>query len=219
MKHAQELFDFLAILQENNHKDWMDANRTWYKKVRDIHIAWLTTVNDKLAEVDPNYYDTPGKKGINRINNNLLFHPNLPVYKDHFGAGFDKAPNSGDFYLELGVNSSMMAGGFYRPHSNILKRIRAAIDYDGEVFKAIIEAPKFKAFFKGLITDDILKNSPKGYAADHPHIELLKYKTFAVRHELNQEDIFASSFDDYVVEVYEAMLPFRNYLNTAVTVE
>jgi len=95
--------NFLKQLQKNNNKEWMDANRKWYKEVRDDFIGWLNEMNTKLAEIDDEYYDTPGKKGINRINNNLMFHPNKPIYKDHFGAGLDKRPNTGDFYVEVGI--------------------------------------------------------------------------------------------------------------------
>ena len=109
----------------------MDANRKWYKEVRSDYIAWLDEMNSKLADIDDEYYDTPGKKGINRINNNLMFHPNKPIYKDHFGAGLDKRPNTGDFYVEVGIKRSMFAGGLWRPDSKRLRSVRDAIDYNG----------------------------------------------------------------------------------------
>ena len=88
------LFQFLTQLNQNNSKEWMDNNRKWYKEVRENYIEWLNELDLSLAAVDDEYYGTPGKKGINRINNNLMFHPNKPIYKDHFGAGLDKAPNT-----------------------------------------------------------------------------------------------------------------------------
>ncbi|MEL6976743.1 MAG: DUF2461 family protein, partial [Bacteroidota bacterium] len=97
----KELIRFLKELQKNNNKEWMDQNRKWYHSVRNDFIHWLDSLNETMADLDDQYYDTPGKKGINRINNNLMFHPNKPVYKDHFGAGLDKAPNSADFYIEI----------------------------------------------------------------------------------------------------------------------
>ena len=65
----------------------MDINRKQYHRVRDFYIAWLDAMNEKLAAIDTDYFDTPGKKAINRINNNLMFQPLKPVYKNHFGAG------------------------------------------------------------------------------------------------------------------------------------
>ena len=63
-----------------------------------------------------------------------------------------------------------------------------------------------------------LKTSPKAYSQDHKHIELLRYKSFAVMHSLTQEEIKDDDFQERLVEIYKEMLPFRNYLNNAITV-
>ena len=217
--HFPQLFEFLEILQENNSKDWMDANRKYYHQIRDAHIAWLDQMSLKLAKVDENYTPTTGKKGINRINNNLMFHPNKPVYKDHFGAGLDQQSKQGDFYIHLGVNESFIAGGYYKPKPDLLASIRDAIDYNGNELKKILNQKSFQSTFGGLIkTGDELTNSPKGFSQDHEHIDLLKYKTFAVERSLTKEEIVSLNFDEQVIDIYQEMLPFRRYLNKAVTV-
>ncbi|MCW5516974.1 DUF2461 domain-containing protein [Muriicola sp. Z0-33] len=212
------LTTFLKELQENNNKDWMDKNRNRYKKLRAEFILWLDQLNHMLAEIDDEYYSTPGKKGINRINNNLMFHPNKPVYKDHFAAGLDKAPNSGDFYLEIGIHESLFAGGIWRPEPIVLRSIRDALDYNGDEFKMIIDKPSFRKTFGGLYEDQKLKTSPKGFSADHPHIDLIRNKTFGVVHTFPNDVIFKKSFTKKIIEVYQEMLPFRRYLNKAISV-
>lgn len=215
----QKLFLFLEELQENNHKEWMDENRSYYNEVREWYIAWLDRMNVHLAQLDPDYTNTSGRKGINRINNNLMFHPNKPVYKDHFGAGLDQASKQGDFYIHLGVKESFIAGGYYKPKSDVLSSIRDAIDYNGEELKKILQKPSFQSEFGGLIsTGDELTQAPKGYNSDHPYIDLLRYKTFAVETHLKQEEIMSPDFDTRVIKIYQEMLPFRRYLNKAVTV-
>ena len=54
------IFDFLERLQQNNHKDWMDAHRKEYHQLRDFFIDWLDQMNDRLAAIDDDYFDTPG---------------------------------------------------------------------------------------------------------------------------------------------------------------
>ncbi len=210
--------NFLKALQKNNTKEWMDANRKWYKEVRDDFIVWLDSMNTKLAALDDEYYDTPGKKGINRINNNLMFHPNKPIYKDHFGAGLDKRPNTGDFYIEIGIERCMFAGGLWRPDPKRLRSIRDAIDYNGEELKKILNKKSFKQTFGGLWEDVRLTNSPKGFSNEHPHIDLLRNKTFAVACEFSTEAVFQKNFEEKVISAYMEMLPFRRYLNHALTV-
>lgn len=212
------LFEFLRELNQNNHKEWMDEHRGEYEKVRDFYIEWLNEMDIKLAKVDPDYSPTTGKEAINRINNNLLFHPNKPVYKDHFGAGLDKEKGKGDFYIHIGINGSFVAGGFYRPKKEILDSIRAAIDYNGEELEKILQKKSFKQSFGGLIEDEKLKTSPKGFSKEHRFIELLRNKSFVVQHDLTQKEIQQDDFQDKLVQIYKEMLPFRNYLNKAVTV-
>lgn len=214
----RKLYDFLRELQQNNSKEWMDAHRKRYEEVRDGYVQWLAEMNSTLAALDPEYTDTPGKKAINRINNNLMFHPDKPTYKDHFGAGLDQVSKQGDFYIHLGVNESFIGGGYWHPSSKLLKSIREAIDYNGEELREILDNPKFKSTFGSLIEDDPLKTAPKGYSQEHRHIDLLRRKSFAVSHSLTQKEVIASGFKEKVVELYQVMLPFRRYLNKAVTV-
>ena len=214
----KNLIQFLTELNTNNSKEWMDANRKWYVEVREDYIAWLDQMNIVLAEIDDAYYDTPGRKGINRINNNLMFHPNKPIYKDHFGAGLDKRPNTGDFYIEIGIERSVMAGGFWRPDSKTLRSIRDAIDYDGEELKRILNDESFIDTFGGLYEDQKLTKAPKGFSNDHVHIDLLRNKTFAVAHTFDSKEALNENFEKKVINVYKIMLPFRRYLNGAVTV-
>jgi uncharacterized protein (TIGR02453 family) len=214
----KNLFSFLDDLSKNNSKEWMDDNRKTYTNVRDAYIEWLNEMDIKLAEIDNNYYATTGKKAINRINNNLLYHPNKPTYKDHFGAGLDKRPKTSDFYIHLGINECFLAGGFYRPKSDLLKSIRDAIDYNGDVLKGIIEKPTFQDYFGGLMEDEKLKTSPKGYSQDHEHIELLRHKSLAAHRPITKTQVKGEKFDEIVIETYQAMLEFRRYLNKAVSV-
>ncbi|MGB3464596.1 MAG: DUF2461 domain-containing protein [Cyclobacteriaceae bacterium] len=212
-----ELFDFLERLQKNNQKAWMDENRKEYLKVRNWFVSWLDKMNEKLSGIDPDYFDTPGKKGINRINNNLMFHPDRPIYKDHFSGGLDQLSKQGDFYVHFGVDESLIASGYYSPGSDVLKKIRAAIDYNGDEFLKILNDDRVRETFGGLWQGaEKLTNAPKGYASDHQFIDLLKYKTYALEYPLSRKDILSPDFEEQVVEVYRRMLPFRRYLQQAV---
>lgn len=211
------LYDFLERLQANNHKAWMDANRKEYVAVRDFFIDWLDEMNDRLAAIDPDYFDTPGKKAINRINNNLLYHPNRPVYKDHFGAGLDQVSKQGDFYIELGVKESFAGGGYWHPSSKALKSLREAIDYNGEELQAILDKPSFKRMFS-VVDPEPLTRPPKGFAEDHPHIDLLKRRNFAAMRSFSREEVCGEGFKKEIIKTYKELLPFRRYLNQAVSV-
>nr|WP_299389261.1 DUF2461 domain-containing protein [Allomuricauda sp.] len=214
----KDLFLFLTELQQNNSKEWMDANRKWYRSLRNDFVLWLDELDATFAQMDDDYYPTPGKKAIIRINNNLMFHPHKPVYKDHFGGALDKAPGTADFYIEVGLKNCLLAGGFWRPEPKILRSLREGIDYNGEELKEILDRPSFKKLFGELYHDEKLTKAPKGFENDHPHIDLLRNKTFAVVHELKRDDVFKTNFKKKIEMAYIEMLPFRRYLNNAASV-
>lgn len=214
----EHMYEFLAALGQNNSKDWMDTNRKQYHRVRDFYIAWLDTMNQELAAIDTDYFDTPGKKAINRINNNLMFQPLKPVYKNHFGAGLDQITKQGDFYIQIGIEENFIGGGYWHPSSKVLKSIREAIDYNGHELTAILNKKSFKNTFGDLVPVECLKNAPKGYSQDHQHIKLLKRKSFAAGKTFTKQEVLAPDFNQRVIALYMELLPFRRYLNNAVTV-
>ena len=132
--------------------------------------------------------------------------------------GLDKRPGNSDFYIHIGIHECFLAGGFYKPKRSDLNSIREAIDYNGDEFKKIINDKKFKEHFGGLMDEGKLTNAPKGFTNDHPHIDLLKNKSFAVARSLNKKNVLSSDFKDIIIDTYRTMKPFRKYLNQAVTV-
>ncbi len=216
--NTNKIFSFLSNLQENNSKAWMDANRKEYQATRDEFIGFVDKVNTKMVATYPAYFDTPGKKSIERINNNLMFHPERPTYKDHFGAVLDKITKGTDFYFMIGVNECMLGAGMWHPESKTLKSVRAGIDYNGAVLKEIIREKDFVETFGELYQGSRLKTSPMGYDKNHPHIDLLRLKSFAVMKNLTREEVESPDFADRLVEMYGIVQPFLNYLREAATV-
>jgi uncharacterized protein (TIGR02453 family) len=210
------VFDFLRDLQKNNAKEWMDDNRKRYHECRDFVIDWANETMTKIGKVDPQFKPTPGKKAINRINNNLMFHPDKPVYKDHFGVEMNLSGGPSGYYVQLGLSDNFIGGGIWSPSKEQIEKMRAAIDYDGENLNKIISEKKFQETYGKLSTDSALKTSPKEYDKDHRHIELLRLKRYASMVEITQDDITSDDFQDKVVEYYEIMMPLGRYINKAV---
>jgi len=212
---TKKIFKFLGNLQENNAKAWMDIHRKEYLAARDEFIKFVDEVNAKMVATYPNYFDTPGKKAIERINNNLMFHPERPTYKDHFGAVLDKVTKGTDFYFMVGVNKCMVGAGMWHPDTTTLKKVRQGIDYNGAVLKSIVNEKAFRATFGELYQGNRLKTSPMGYDKDHPQVDLLRLKSFAVMKDLTRKEVAAPDFSDKLVEMYGIAQPMLNYLREA----
>jgi uncharacterized protein (TIGR02453 family) len=211
-----QVFNFLRDLNQNNHKEWMDENRKRYEENRDFVIEWANDLMVKIAKADPDFKPVTGKKAISRINNNLLYHPDKPVYKDHFGVEMNLSGGPSGFYIQLGLSHNFIGGGIWSPTKDQLEKIRGAIDYNGEELKKIIEKKSFKDTFDGLSEQDKLKTAPRDYSQDHKQIDLLRFKRFATMVGITQKEITSDDFEKKVVNYYKEMMPLGKYLNKAV---
>jgi uncharacterized protein (TIGR02453 family) len=213
------IYDFLRDLTNNNSKEWMDEHRDLYNEARKHWIDQVSQILKRLEKYNPKFGTIDPKKTIMRINNNRMFHPDKPIYKDNFAFspfGMDEAA----IYVHISPNNSFMGGGLHHPDSKTLKKLRAAFDYDGAEFKKIITTPEFEAFYGGLSADEQeLKTSPRGYSEDHEHIDLLRRKNFTAIRSLTQKEVNSSDFIDIVEEGYKALIPFNAYLQKAIDFE
>jgi uncharacterized protein (TIGR02453 family) len=117
------------------------------------------------------------------------------------------------YYLHLEPhNRSMIAGGLYMPEPEQILRFREAVSRRPESFKSIIGDPLFKQYF-GSIEGEKLKTSPKGFAPDHPEMDLLRLKSVVAAHAFPAEVVLADGLTGYIVEVFTALKPFLDYLN------
>lgn len=213
---AKNIFKFLEALTANNSKEWMDKNRAWYHEAKDEVVALFDPILEELKKLDPRIVQPNARRSINRINNNLMFHPDRPVYKDNFGVGFGYGKGLADFYIHLGLSEQLIAGGLWHPPSDKLKKLRMEIDYEGDRLNKILNTPAFKDHFV-MYEEDKLKGSPKGYSSDHEHIELLRMKSLAAFRYITKKDIASPKFPELVIESYQAIVPLLDFINTAIS--
>lgn len=212
----REIFEFLEELQRNNSKEWMDANRKWYEQTKKIIFHAFDPILEEIKNRDPRIVTENARKGLNRINNNLMFHPDRPTYKDHFGIGFGYGKGLADFYIHLGVNETLVAGGLWHPPVDKLKKLRSEIDYEGDSLQAILTSAYFEKHFE-LFQEDRLTNAPKGYAKDHKHIELLKMKSLGAWRNFDKKLFFSNDFEAMVIDSFEALQPMIDFINVAIS--
>ena len=106
----------------------------------------------------------------------------------------------------------MIAGGAYVPPMTWLTAIREKIDQESDRFLKIINNRELKAIFGG-IEGEKLKTAPRGFASDHPYIELLKMKSFLVSLTVSDKEVLSDKFFDLVIRASKAMKPLNDFLN------
>lgn len=99
-------------------------------------------------------------------------------YKTHQGGFVPSAPSCG-WYVEVAAPGVRVGSGFYAAGSAQLASFRAAVadDRTGPELEAILERLRGAGWELG---GGRLRTSPRGYAATHPRIELLRHRSMTV---------------------------------------
>jgi len=215
---SKNYLPFLYELSLNNHKDWMDANRDWYQEVRAEFLGDVDFLLKEISHWEPEMSNFKAKDCVFRQNRDIRFSTNKEPYKTNFAAYFavgGKKSNGPGYYLHIQPEQSFLAGGIWMPSAEILKKIRQEIDYSGNELTEILQEPEFKKAFSGL-EGEKLKTTPKGYEADHPHIDLLRHKSFIVSTLILDEEINSGKFRQKAISHFKKVKPFHDFLSRAI---
>ncbi len=212
------VLDFLSDLQKNNHKEWMDLNKSRYQHAKKEFENLVKILIDRIALFDESIAGIQPKNCIFRLNRDIRFSNDKRPYKENMGAFITregKKGMDGGYYLHIQPGQSMLAGGTYMPPADILKKIRQEIDYNPNPLLDFMASQPFRKYF-GEFEGERLKTAPKGYPPDHPNIDLLNLKSLIVTHSLTDHQVINDQFVDYILEVFSAMKPLNDYLKVAI---
>lgn len=210
--------EFLKKLKTNNNRDWFYENKPLYIEAKDNYEAFVREILDNIVEFEPIMKGLEIKSCTYRINRDIRFTNDKSPYKSHLGAYIVRGgKQNGDryagyyFHIEPG-NNSMIAGGAYIPPAPWLALIRERIDEEGNRLVKILNDPEFLEFFGGL-DGEKLKSAPRGFVKDHPHIELLKMKSFMVARSLSDKEVTSEKCLETVIKAARLMKPLNDFLN------
>ncbi len=214
------ILNFLSELNKNNNREWFTKNKSRYEKCREDFIALVDELIPAIAVFDKSIAHLEGKKCVFRIYRDVRFSLDKSPYKTHFGAmimsGASKTEihSAAGYYIHIEPGQSMLAGGAYMPPSDWLKAIRKEIAFNAAEFKKIIGNKNFVKYFGG-IDGEKLQRPPQGFDADHPEIELLKYKSYLAVHMMSNKDLGMKNLEKHIADVFKAMYPLNKFLREA----
>lgn len=212
---AESTFAFLRKLAANNNREWFTENRALYDSARENFVEFCDEVLLEVKAFEPSFYDTQIKDCIFRINRDVRFSKDKSPYKTHLAAGFGRGGrNSGkiDYYFHLQDEETFIGGGMWQPTAEQLSKFRQEIDYSPDTLKEIIEAKDFRKYFP-LIYGGKLKRAPKGFAEDHPDIELLRYKEMFFWKKFSNAEVKSPGFKTDLLHHMKVLKPYLDYLN------
>ncbi|MBL7892656.1 MAG: DUF2461 domain-containing protein [Bacteroidia bacterium] len=213
------VFYFLKELSKNNNRDWFAKHKDRYISEHECMIAFADAL---LAEMNRHdHIETPsGKRSLYRIYKDTRFSKDKTPYKNNFSGGFRRATKKlrGGYYFHIQPGNTYVAGGFFGPNPEDLKRIREDIARNYEDWRKLFADKSFKQTFNKLQGEQV-QTSPKGFSKDHPAIDLLRYKQFILKHSFTDKEVLAPGFLEQVNKTFKSMRPFFNYMSEVLTTD
>lgn len=218
---------FFEELTLNNNREWFNDNKLRWITIRDSFTLFSQALINALATAHPAVEGLKADRCIYRIYRDLRFSPDKRPYKTHIACflpiGGDRTQCVPGYYLQVGQgdfaedSACSMGGGFYMPSSKQLAAIRQEIFYCTDEFKAILHSPGYRRFYGGeFFTTKKLTRPPKGYPADWPDIELLKYRDYFSRYAVPADRVLSGTFFDEAVEALRACVPLVAFILRAI---
>jgi len=161
---SDRVFEFYDELAANNSRAFWAEHKTVYEsEVRDPMRALVAELESEFGEAT-----------VFRPHRDVRFSKDKSPYKTHQGAFVAVEPGIG-YYVQVDAQGLLAGGGFHHHASSQVDRYRRAVDDEttGAGLLAIVSRLRGHGFD---IEGEQLKTKPRGYDADHPRIELLRFK-------------------------------------------
>ncbi|MGH3679945.1 MAG: DUF2461 domain-containing protein [Natronosporangium sp.] len=158
-----EALEFYEGLEADNSRTYWTARKDVYE--RDVRAPML----ELLAELAGEF----GAGKLFRPHRDVRFSADKSPYKTAIGATLD-----GGGYVQLSARGLATGSGMYVLAPDQLARYRQAVagDPTGGTLREVIAGIERHRIEVGPGAHPPLKSAPRGYPADHPRIDLLRYK-------------------------------------------
>lgn len=216
---SKSTLTFLNNLKKNNNRPWFNENKDKYLAAYEDAQRFGEALLHELSKHDQ-LVQVTGKEMLMRIYRDTRFSNDKTPYKTHFAGGFKRDTKllRGGYYFSISPGNSVIAGGFWGPNSADLKRIREGISRHATPLRKAIAAKRFKETFGALYGEEV-KTAPKGFAKDHPEIDLIRKKQFLVKREFTDREILSPEYTKEAVKTFKAMRPFFDYMSEVLTTD
>ena len=219
---TEEILDFLRRLYENNDREWFDAHRAEWTRIKGLWADFTAELIEGIASFDDSVRGLRPQDCTYRIARDTRFSPDKRPYKTWIGAFVaPKGKKSGyaGYYFQLepltdeekGCNH-LLGSGAVCLEPAVLRSIREEVlDHGAEMQQSIHAARGFR-----LDPTNRLKRVPTGLPADSEYADLLKQKDFCLVKQVDEEFVHAEDLAASVVAEFRRTQPFIEQLNRAI---
>ncbi len=213
----EEGIRFLRALKKNNRREWFQPRKHVYEEqVKAPMLELVSALNADLMAFAPEYVSEPSE-AIFRIYRDTRFSHDKTPYKTQIAAafkrrGFDRHAGAG-LYFSVSAEEIEVAAGVYMPAPEELRAVRMHLLEHHEEFRRLTADGALRAAM-GELQGDRLSRVPKGFPADHPAADLVRYKQLLLWVLLDPKLATGPRLFEEVLTRFRVLTPFVEFLNT-----
>jgi len=200
-EHAVDFYD--GLLADNSKPYWEDNKHIYSSDV-------LAPMRALLAELEPEFGGF-GQPKVFRPHRDVRFSRDKHPYKIQCGGVMEQGRGAGAYYVAVSAEGLLVGGGCFHLEPDQLARFRAAVEEErrGEALERILGTLR-KAGWE--IRGEQLKTKPRGYPAEHPRIDLLRYRSvYAVRQWAPDDALHERASLDRVRKAWRQVRAFNEW--------
>lgn len=211
------IYGFLDGVAANNNRQWFAAHRDEYESLRAEWVSELDGLIACMSEWEPAMSCQSGRDSTYRFYRDTRFSPDKSPYKTYFSAAlspYGKKTDKAAYYIQVDSRDEEngLYGGLYCLEPAMLAKMRRAIVDNIEEFEEIINAPALAGRYPGWIGEK-LKTAPKGWAKDHPQVELLRLKCYGKFERCDRRYFDSPRWFERAAEDLSVLKPLVDFLN------
>ncbi|KWX04675.1 hypothetical protein TH66_05530 [Carbonactinospora thermoautotrophica] len=203
---SPKAFEFFEGLLADNSKEYWAKHRDTYKEYVKEPVKAL------VEALQPDFGESVRVMSLQR---DTRFAPDKPPYKTSQIALVNRDDGT-CYHLELSADGLVVGGGLWFAAKDQQTRMREAIDAEdtGKELEHLLGQLRDAGFE---LVGDTLKTRPRGYAADHPRIDLLRYESLRVERGHERADwMHTPEVFDRVRDAWRAVRPLNEWFGTHV---
>jgi len=213
---TEETLRFFRGLKRNNRREWFEEHRDVFESAGKMPmLALIERLTAGMADYAPGHM-RPAAKILFRIYRDTRFSADKSPYKTHLGAwwarsGMEKTSGAG-YYMHISSTELVVAAGAYMPEKEQTLAIRRHLLSHPEEWKDLIEDRKL---LRGFQVHDpaALSRPPKGFPADHPVIDWIKWRQWGVTKHLPSETALRANLAHDIEARFRLATPLVDFLN------
>ena len=162
-----------------------DNSKAYWSEHRHLYEAHVRAPMQALADELAGEFGTPK---LFRPYRDVRFSHDKTPYKTHQGAVLHpEGRGLGTVYVQLSADGLRVSGGCWRLQPDQVERYRRAVadDLPGGRLATVVDRLRHRGWS---IEGDRLVRAPRGHAADHPRIDLLRHRSLHASQEWTPAD-------------------------------